>query len=152
MNSTVKTILIWVLILVAAVVLYELVERGSVRTTTLLTLTDFMNKVDAQEVHDVTIRGANLIGHLKGSPAEEFRTVIPPDYAAVYDRLIQKSVYVQIIPPDSNPWLSVLPTSLLIGGAILWFAISVVVLVLVVDLSRFVKRQLLRSNGNPSTT
>ena len=51
-----------------------------------------------------------------------------------------------------NPWLGVVPTSLLIGGSILWFAISVVVLVLVVDLSRFVKRELGRSGSRPSTS
>ena len=152
MNSTVKTILIWVLILVAAVVLYNLVERGSGGVQTMLTFTEFMNRVDVGEVRDVTISGSNLTGHLTASPNEQFRTVIPSDHATIYDRLTQRSVNVAIIPPDTNPWLSYLPTSLLIGGAILWFAISVVVLVLVVDLSRFVKRSLLQSSGRPSAT
>jgi len=118
----------------------------------MLTMTDFMDKVDANEVRDVTIRGANVTGHLKVGPGEEFRTVIPPDYSTIYDRLITKSVYVKIIPPDTNPWLSAVPTSLLIGGAILWLGISAVILVLLVDLSRFVKRELFRSRANPSTT
>ena len=151
MNSTVKTILLWVLILIAAVVLYNFVERGYQVAPAMITLTEFMNKVDAGEVRDVTIRGSNLTGHLRDS-SEEFRSVIPSEYAAMYDRLTQKAVDVKIIPQNTNPWLSFLPTSLLIGGAILWFAISVVVLVLVVDLSRFVKRELLRSSGRPSTT
>ena len=152
MNSTVKTILIWILILVAAVGLYNLVERGTYKRPAMLTMTEFVNKVDAGEVRDVTIQGTNITGHLNSEPFESFRTVIPPDYTTIYDKLVNKEVRVQIVPPETTPWLNALPTSLLLGGAILWFAISVVVLVLVIDLSRFVKRELLRSSGRPSTT
>jgi ATP-dependent Zn protease len=152
MNKTVKVILNWVLILVLAVGLYTFVERGTQRVSTQLTLTDLMEKVDREEVRDVTIRGSNLVGHLKDDASTEFRSVIPPDYTTIYDRLTSKSVNVKILPPDVNPWLGVVPTSLLIGGSILWFAISVVILVLLVDLSRFVKRELARSAGRPSAS
>jgi ATP-dependent Zn protease len=150
MNSTAKTILIWVLILVVAVALYNFVERGTAQSPTLLTLTELMEKVDGNEVKDVTISGSNLVGHLKSNPSAEFRSVIPEDYAPIYDRLAGNAVNVTIIPPDANSWLSFVPASLLIAGAILWLAISVVILVLLVDLSKFVKRELGRSR--PSTT
>jgi hypothetical protein len=64
LNSTVKTILIWILILGAAVALYNFVEKGTGGSPTKLTLTDFMNKLEKDEVKDVTINGSNL----KGSP------------------------------------------------------------------------------------
>jgi len=151
MNSTVKTILIWVLILVAAVGLYNFVEKGTA-SRTQLTLTEFMAKLEADEVLDVTINGSNLRGHLKAKPAEEFTSVIPQDYSTIYDKLTSRSINVMIIPPDSNAWLgNSIPTWLIIGGSILWFAISFFILVLVVDLSRFVKRELARTRTNPST-
>jgi cell division protease FtsH len=152
MNSTVKTILVWVLILVTAVVLYTMVERGTAKPRAQLNFTEFLQRVDSGEVHDVTIRGSLLTGHLKSNPGEEFRTVIPQEYSRVYDKLTDKLVSVRITPPDSNSWLeNSIPTWLIIGGSILWFAISFVVLVLVVDLSRFVKRELARTRTNPST-
>ena len=152
MRSTTKTIFIWILILVAAVGLYNIVERRTGYSPQLITLTELITRVDADEVLDVTIQGSNLRGHLKAKPSEEFRSVIPPDYSTIYDRLTDKRVNVKILPPNSNSWLRDIPVWLVVAGSVLWFAISVVVLVLVVDLSRFVKRQLARSGGNPSTT
>ena len=65
MNSTVKTILIWVLILVAAVGLYSFVEHNS-SPGAMLTLTDFLNKVEAGQVEKVEINGSNLKGKYTG--------------------------------------------------------------------------------------
>jgi cell division protease FtsH len=127
-----------------------MVERGTYVSPTQLTLTELLQKVDANEVRDVTIRGTKVVGHLKDNPSREFRSVIPQDYSTIYDRLTANSVLVQIIPPDTNSWLGFVPASLLLVGSILWFAISVVILILLVDLSRFIKRELARSR--PSTT
>jgi len=156
MRSTVKTILIWVLILLVAVVLYNFVEKPTGSSPAQLSFTGFMSKIDADEVRDVTIIGSNLTGHLKATPSEEFRTVIPDNYSPIYDRLTSKSVNVRIIPAASNLWLENsllgLPAWIIFAGGILWLVISAVILVLLVDLSRFVKRELSRSRGNPSTT
>jgi ATP-dependent Zn protease len=103
MHSTVKTILIWVLILVVSVALSNLVERGTGVSPMQLTLTELLQKVEANEVRDVTIRGANVVGHLKGNPSTEFRSVIPSDYSTIYDKLTAEPVSVSIIPPDANP-------------------------------------------------
>ena len=150
MNNTVKVILIWALILVAAVALYNFVERGS-NPPTQLNFTEFVARVNSGEVEEVTIKGSLLTGRLKSEPNHEFRTVIPEGYSTIYDKLTSNSVAVRIIPPGSNPWLGTsIPAWLIIGGSVLWFAISFVVLVLVVDLSRFVKRELTRIHPNPS--
>ena len=61
MNSTVKEILLWVLILVAAVGLYNFVEHSS-SPGAMLSLTDFLNKVEAGQVAEVEINGSNLMG------------------------------------------------------------------------------------------
>jgi cell division protease FtsH len=147
MNSTVKTILTWVLILVAAIGLYQFVERGYTGGETILTVTQFLNKVEAGEVRDATINGSNVTGHLKGATAL-FRSTIPQDYSTVYDKLTAAKVDLKIIPPDSNTWLNSLMVT---SGLVLWLAISVVILVVLVDLSRFLKRQLAHHGGSPSS-
>jgi cell division protease FtsH len=151
MSSTIKTTLIWVAIILIAIGLYNFVERSP--TARILDLTEFLDKVKGGEVSDVTIAGSNLTGHLKGN-REAFRSTIPSDYGPrVYEMLTGAEIPVSIIPSDPNPWseaLSPLPGVVLMIGSILWLAISAVVLVIVVDLSRFVKRELARISGNPT--
>ena len=104
MNSTVREILIWVLILVAAVGLYSFVERSG-SPGAMLSLTDFLNKVEAGQVAEVEINGSNLKGkYTAGGSNEVFRSTIPPEYSRIYDTLVAKGVIVRIIPPDRNPW------------------------------------------------
>jgi len=106
MNPTVKTILIWVLILVAALGLWNVVEHG--RTSApMLTLTDFLSKVDSGSVAEVKITGSSLTGRLRPSN-EVFRSTILPDYAAVYDKLIKAKVQVTVVPADQQSWFAAL--------------------------------------------
>ena len=56
MNKTVKAILIWVLILVAAVAVYSFLEHRPIDTS-MLNLTESLNRVDAGQVAQVTIDG-----------------------------------------------------------------------------------------------
>ena len=106
MNSTVKTILIWVLILVAAVGLYNFVEHSS-SPGLMLNLTDFLNKVEAGQVAEVKINRSNLMGKYTAG-GSIFRSTIPPEYSRIYDMLVAKGVIVRIIPPDTNPWSALL--------------------------------------------
>ena len=38
---------------------------------------DLLDKIDAQQVQDVTIQGTELHGHLKANPKDQFHTTIP---------------------------------------------------------------------------
>ena len=149
MNSTVKVILVWFLILVAAVAVYSFVERAGESRTQRLDLTDFLAKVDQGQVAEVEITGSQLKGRLVGND-EPFTSTIPEGDAPIFDRLTREGVQVTILPEQRNAWIGSVPTVLVITGLLLWIAISLVVLVLLVDLSRFVKRRLSRSGGNPS--
>src|SRR5688572_9089657 len=92
--TTIKTILTWVLILVAAVGLYNFIERGSASSTRNLNLTDFLNKVDRGEVTEVVVSGSNLRGYL--SNGEAFRSTMPANYTTVLDRLTAGRVRVTV--------------------------------------------------------
>lgn len=149
MKSTYKTILIWVGILIVAVGLYNLVERSRQGAPRTLNFTEFLNRVENGEITDVVVTGSNLTGHLIAGK-ESFRTTIPKDYVSLYDRLTSKNVSVTVLPPETTALWEV-PPILLFVGLMLWLAISAVILILVVDLSRFVKRELARTDGARSS-
>ena len=147
---TVKTVLIWFLILVAAVAVYSLIE-GRQESTRVLSLDELFTHLQQGRVAEVRVDGSNLQGRL--SNEERFQATIPDGDPSIFDRLTQSGVRVTILPADNrwfgNSWPA-LPTALLVTGLILWIAISMVILGLVVDLSRLVKRHLAQSN-DPST-
>ena len=79
MNSTVKTIIFWVFILVCLMMLYMVVSRGTGMGTkpTDIGYSDLLDKIEAGQVQDATIEGSVVHGHLKGAkPTDEFHTQI----------------------------------------------------------------------------
>lgn len=147
MRSTIKTILKWMLILVAAIGLYNMVENRGNSGRVRLDLTAFLTRVDNGGIRDVSVTGNLVSGHLVDGQA--FRTTIPSESAAIYERLVARGVTVMILPPESAA-TEALPRVLILGGLVVWFAISAVILVLLVDLSRVIKRQLGRTSGTGS--
>jgi len=106
MNSTLKTVLIWILIVVAAVGLWNFVEHGRSGPRTI-DLTDFLNHVENGRVAEVTIAGSSLTGRLRPDN-QFFQSTMVPGYAAVYDKLIAAGVKVKVIPTDQQSWFTVL--------------------------------------------
>jgi cell division protease FtsH len=79
LNSTVKTIIFWVFILVCLMMLYMVVSRGTGMGTkpTDIGYSDLLDKIEAGQVQDATIEGSVVHGHLKGAkPTDEFHTQI----------------------------------------------------------------------------
>ena len=78
MNSTVKTIMFWVFILICLMLLWAVVlaehEHGEGPGDPLLRSVD---KVERGQVQDVTIQGTELHGHLKATPKDQFHTTMP---------------------------------------------------------------------------
>ena len=78
MNSTVKTIMFWVFILICLMMLWAVVSRGTgVGKEPEYSYSELLDKVQAGQVQDVTIQGTELHGHLKATPKEQFHTTIP---------------------------------------------------------------------------
>ncbi|MGA2673302.1 MAG: ATP-dependent zinc metalloprotease FtsH [Terracidiphilus sp.] len=78
MNSTVKTLIFWVFILICLMLLWGVVQRGgSMGKPTDIGYSDLLDKIEATptQVQDVTIQGTELTGHLKNSK-DEFHTKI----------------------------------------------------------------------------
>jgi cell division protease FtsH len=123
-NSSVKTILFWVFILICLVLLWGVVSKGTNMggKESEYTYSDLMDKVQAGQVQDAVVQGDELRGHLKASPKDEFHTTIPTNYEDLEKAMLAAKVNFSIKEPSSNIPLQLLinlgPFVLLIG---IWF-------------------------------
>ncbi|MFI5180536.1 MAG: ATP-dependent zinc metalloprotease FtsH [Thermoanaerobaculia bacterium] len=85
MNTTVKNILLWMVILVVILLLFKVVDYGKGATTTV-GFSDFMEKVGKGEIDRVNIRGQEIRAFTKGTP--EGREPNLRTYAPAYNDLV----------------------------------------------------------------
>ena len=79
MNSTVKTVLFWLLIVVSAVLLWEVVKGArDGQKDQELTVSQFMGDVDQGNISDLTVNGMEVHGKLRTGQA--FHTTAPTNY------------------------------------------------------------------------
>ena len=125
MNSTVKSIVFWIVIIVCLLALWSIVQKGtnlSGAKDTEVAYSELLDKIDAQQVQDVTIQGTELHGHLKGSPKDQFHTTIPTSTDMLIDKLHTAKVNFQLKDPQSNlfwPLLINIGPFILLGA--IWF-------------------------------
>ncbi|HYP29358.1 MAG TPA: ATP-dependent zinc metalloprotease FtsH [Blastocatellia bacterium] len=105
MNSTVKQIIFWVVIIGGAFLLYNLFAgKNNVKETTL-SYTELMEKINAKQVKKATIEGQQVTGELVGN--EAFKSDIGND--ETQDRLSEvmreNGVNVYIKSASSSQWL-----------------------------------------------
>jgi cell division protease FtsH len=84
-----------------------------------MTFSDFIAKVDAGEVEEVTITGNEITGTLKVGPDTKFRTYAPPQFEGLGNKLLEKNVHLSAKAPTASPWATLLyswaPILLMIG-------------------------------------
>ena len=107
MNSNIKTLIFWVVLIVVAVFLFAVVKGGSGPKEQILTFTEFLDKVKSGEVKDVTIADRDAHGTYQ-NPNLGYHTQIPANYPALYDLLNEKKVNVTIKDTSSGNWVSIL--------------------------------------------
>ena len=117
LNSTARTILFWVALLVTAVVLYQVVQATTSTAERDYTFTEFIDEVEKGNIARVTIADSTVRGETTGS--EAFTTYIPIEDPDLLDLLREKNVAITGEPTNPNPWLTTLigyaPFLLLIG-------------------------------------
>ena len=68
MNSTLKTVLFWALIVVSAVLLWQLVKTArDGQKDQELSLTAFIAELDKNTVQDFTVNGMEVHGHFRNN-------------------------------------------------------------------------------------
>ena len=79
MNSTVKTVLFWLLIVVSAALLWEVVKNArDNQKDKEINVTQFMSQVDSGDVHELTVSGMEVHGKYRDGTA--FHTTAPSNY------------------------------------------------------------------------
>jgi len=122
-NSTIKTVLFWAVIVVSAFLLWQVVKTGSnAQKEKEIGFSEFMTYVDQGSVHDVMFTGQEAKGTLK-NPDGPFRTTVPPgSYPEMYKKLTEKGVpygFKDISNGTWPSWLLNLAPLVLLGA--LWF-------------------------------
>jgi cell division protease FtsH len=121
-NSTVKTVVFWVVIGLSALLLWTVIQQGrSGQKDAEVNFSQFMSDVDSGNVHEVTVDGMQLRGkHRDGSA---FHTTVPANYPDMIKDLQNKGVSMTFRDANSGSWpLQLLGTwaPLILLGA-LWF-------------------------------
>lgn len=100
MNSVYKSLFVWLLIGMVMILLFNLVSAPQ-KMEDEITFSDFMTKVESEEIEDVVIKDNYINGRLKDG--KKFRT-----YSANYPELIKelrsKNVKISARPPEQSPW------------------------------------------------
>jgi len=117
-NSAVKNIIFWVLMVALTILVWAVVKSNSVDHVADLTFTGFMTEVNNSNVKDVTIAGTDATGTFKKDGAK-FKTTVPANYPDLYKTLQDKSVNVTLKDNSGSNWMTWvangLPMVLLLG-------------------------------------
>jgi cell division protease FtsH len=106
LNLTAKTILFWVSILAAAVLLYNVVQHTASGPEQAFPFSRFLQEVERGNVKEVTIAESDVKGKLANN--ESFKTVMPMKYPELINMLRGKQVVITGEKPTQSPWLAAL--------------------------------------------
>ena len=121
MNSTVKTIVFWLVIVLSAFLLWEVVRASnSGQKEKEVNFSQFLNDVDQGQVKEVTITGQEVRGKYRNDNSG-FHLTAPANYPDMIKMLKDKGVIINIRDINSGSWtwlINLAPLALL---AALWF-------------------------------
>ena len=116
MNSTLKSLLFWVALVVLGVLIWNVSTKFQTHERTV-TFSEFMSWADSGSVARVTITGQDISGFTKSG--DHFQTYAPAQYEGLVNKLIEKGVQVTAKEPTASPWATLLyswgPMLLIIG-------------------------------------
>ncbi|MGE3842689.1 MAG: ATP-dependent zinc metalloprotease FtsH [Vicinamibacterales bacterium] len=116
MNSTLKSLLFWMVLVVVGVLIWNFSTTFQTRDKTIA-FSEFVKLLDEGQVQKVTITGNDILGTSKSS--ERFRTYAPIQYDGLGNKLVERNVEVTAKEPTTSPWATLLyawaPILLMIG-------------------------------------
>jgi len=121
-NSTVKTVVFWLVIVVSAFLLWTVVKQGSSgQKDKEVNFSQFMSDVDQGSVNEVTVIGMEVRGKYK-TDGSLFHTTVPGNYPDMIKTLRDKGVTITIKDISNGSWPSwLLNLAPLVLLAALWF-------------------------------
>ena len=116
MNSTLKSVLFWVALVVIAIVIYN-VSTKLQNAENQMDFSAFMAQVKNGGIQQVMITGQEITGTTRENTS--FRTFAPAQYEGLANELILGGVTVKSKPETASPWASILyswaPILLMVG-------------------------------------
>src|SRR5512139_3232768 len=95
-----KSLFVWLLIGISMILLFNLFSVPPKNEKEII-FSDFMAKLQAGEIDEVTIKSNNITGRFKDGV--RFRTY-SADFPDLVKQLSEKNVKITAKPPDQNPW------------------------------------------------
>jgi len=120
-NSTVKTVVFWLVLALAGVLLWQVVKgANSGAKEREINYSEFMSQVDQNNVSEVTVIGNDVRGKFKNDKSA-FHVVVPPNYSEMYKPMRDHGVNITVKDANggSYTWLINLLPFVLLGA--LWF-------------------------------
>jgi cell division protease FtsH len=116
LNSTLKSLLFWVVLVVVGVLIWNFSTKFQHNEKTI-SFSEFIASADQGAIRSVVITGQDVTGNLKSG--DPFNTHVPTQYEGLANKLIDRGVQVSSKEPTASPWASLLyswaPVLLMIG-------------------------------------
>jgi cell division protease FtsH len=116
LNSTVKSLLFWAVLIVVGVLIWNFSTKFQ-HNEKSITFSEFISAADSGQIRSVVITGQEIAGNLKSG--DPFHTYAPSQYEGLANKLIDRGVQVSSKEPTASPWASLLyswgPVMLMIG-------------------------------------
>ena len=116
MNATTRSLLFWMVLVVAMALIWSLSSQLQTGDNAL-SFSEFIRRVDAGQVDRVELKGNEIVGTT--TSGELFRTYAPPQYEGLANMLIEHDVEIQAREAAASPWATLLyswaPILLIIG-------------------------------------
>ncbi len=107
MNSNIKTIIFWAVLICVAVLLWAVVKSGHGKPDKPLNFSEFLTEVEAGNIKSVNLNGSSVKGDFV-SGGTSFHTEVPSNYPKLFDMLSEKKVQMTFEPTNSSGWVSIL--------------------------------------------
>jgi cell division protease FtsH len=98
--NTYRSLFIWLIIGIMIILLFNLLNAPQ-KTQEEIIFSEFMTKLDADQIDEVTIKENSITGRFKDGT--KFKSY-SPEYPALIDSLRTKNIKITVKPPDQNPW------------------------------------------------
>jgi cell division protease FtsH len=123
-NSTVKTVVLWLVLLLVGFVLWEMIKGGTTGAKdTETAYSDFMSDVSKGDVQDVTITNNEAHGHYRKDKSGQFHLIVPANNPEMLKSLDANNVKVTFRDSSQGAnwpmWIFQFSPILLLG--VLWF-------------------------------
>ncbi len=116
MNSTTRSLLFWMFLVVLLVTIWNLSSQFRTGDSPV-PFSEFIRWVDTGQVDRVELTGNEIVG--TSSSGEQFRSYAPPQYEGLANKLIERDVEIQAKEAAASPWATLLyswaPILLIIG-------------------------------------